>query len=86
MSNAKINWGIKDKTLWNWMELLIVPVILASGAMYLDMNQTAKQEVLETRRIEAARRIEDERYKIGILNDYRRSITALVTGSGLHML
>jgi hypothetical protein len=83
MSMQKIDWGIRDKTFWNWMELLIVPLILAAGAMYLDMSQTAKQDELETSRIEEARRIEDERHKVGILNDYRGVITELVKDNGL---
>lgn len=83
MSNATINWGFKDKTFWNWMELLVVPVVLATGAWYLDTSQTAKQVAREEVRIEEAKRIEDERNKIGILNNYRRSITELVKDGGL---
>jgi hypothetical protein len=83
MPKATINWGFKDKTFWNWMELLIVPVILATGAWYIDMSQSAKQEALEKDRMEEARRLEDVRYKTGILNDYRRSITELVKDGGL---
>ena len=83
MSRTRINWGIRDKTVWNWMELLIVPVMLAAGAMYLDARQTAKQAEQENRRREDAERIEDERYKVGILNDYRRAIIELVKDGGL---
>lgn len=83
MTGKTFNWGLKDKTFWNWMELLIVPVMLGSAAMYLDFSQTAKQEALETRRIEEARHIEDERYKVGILNDYRGAISELMTSREL---
>ena len=83
MSKSKFEWGTRDKTFWDWMELLIVPVMLALGVMYLEKSQSAKQDALEASRIEEARRIEDERHKVGILNDYRRAITELVKDSGL---
>ena len=83
MSNGTIKWGIKDKTFWNWMELLVVPAVLATAAWYLDMSQTDKQVKRENVRIAEARRIEDERNKISILNNYRRSITELVKDGGL---
>jgi hypothetical protein len=95
MSNPTIKWGIKDKTFWNWMELLVVPAVLATGAWYLDKSQTEAQVVREDKRIKVAngieggrieesKRIEDERNKIGILNNYRRSITELIKDGGLH--
>jgi hypothetical protein len=94
MSSTKIHWGFKDKTFWNWIELLVVPVVLAMGAWYLDKSQTdaqvEREELriiaaieLEDRRIEEARNVEDERNKINILNNYRRSITELIKDGGL---
>jgi hypothetical protein len=29
-----------SKTLWDWMDLLIVPVVLAIGGYYLNSSQT----------------------------------------------
>jgi hypothetical protein len=94
MPGGTINWGIRDKSFWNWMELLFVPVVLATAAWFLDVSQTQQQVArensriaeanrIEDQRIEEARRIEDERNKIGILNNYRRSITDLISNGGL---
>ena len=83
MSGGVINWGLEGKTFWNWMELLFVPVVLASAAWYLDMSQTRQQVDREDRRIEEANAIEDERNKISILNNYRRSITDLISNAEL---
>jgi uncharacterized protein YjbI with pentapeptide repeats len=83
MSGRVINWGLEGKTFWNWMELLFVPVVLASAAWFLDMSQTGQQVARENSRIKDANAIEDERNKIGILNNYRRSITDLVSSAKL---
>ena len=83
MSGLRFEWGFRGKTFWDWMQLLIVPVMLLLGAMYLETSQSAKQKELENRRAAEIRRIEDERYVVGILNDYRRVITELVKDNGL---
>jgi RNA polymerase subunit RPABC4/transcription elongation factor Spt4 len=39
------NWlGFKDKTLWDLLSLLLVPLILGSLAIWLPSNQANKQE------------------------------------------
>ena len=47
------NTGFETKTLWDWMELLIVPFVLAGGAFYLNRNEReTEREVAQVRAIE----------------------------------
>lgn len=59
--------GFGEKKLWDILQLLIVPAVLAGGAFYL--QETAKQE---------DQRLADERTKQESLNKYFDSMTALL--------
>jgi Pentapeptide repeats (8 copies) len=38
--NARFKWtGLKDKTLWDWMQLLIIPLVLATGGFVFSAQQ-----------------------------------------------
>lgn len=45
--------GFGDKTAWDWMQLLIVPVVLAVGALLFNLSLNARQLDTEERRAEA---------------------------------
>ena len=53
--------GFEEKTLWDWMELLIIPIVLAIGAFLLDRSertverQIAKQRTAKDRKLAKAR-------------------------------
>lgn len=34
-----INWGLADKTFWNWLELLLVPLLIAGGGIWFQVQQ-----------------------------------------------
>lgn len=61
-----------DKTLWDWLDLLIVPLVLAVGA-YL----------LEGSRKRTERDVENDRQKQHILDDYFAYISKLLLDHGL---
>ena len=49
------NTGFETKTLWDWMELLIVPAVLAGGAFYLNRSErNTDREIATDRQREAA--------------------------------
>src|SRR5215211_3280317 len=49
------NTGFQAKTLWDWMELLVVPLFLAGGALYLQRSERAvEREIAIDRQQEAA--------------------------------
>ncbi|WDE07777.1 pentapeptide repeat-containing protein [Thalassomonas viridans] len=87
--------SLKNKTLWDWMGLLFIPMALLIGGYLLNQSQITqqnkieearidRQNQLESRRIKEQRAIEDERNYINILNNYRRSITDLMINGGLN--
>jgi uncharacterized protein YjbI with pentapeptide repeats len=41
----KSKWGLSDKTFWDWLQLLIIPLILAVGGFWFNaqQNQTSLQ-------------------------------------------
>jgi hypothetical protein len=59
--------GFQEKTLWDWLDLLLVPLILGIGI--------ATIETMESRRVDYNL---TERYKQEMLRDYFRNIHALV--------
>lgn len=44
------NTGFEGKTLWEWMELLIIPSVLAGGAFFLNRSERAVERELATDR------------------------------------
>lgn len=38
------HWEFRGKTVWNWLELLIVPVALAVVGLWLTAQQDARQQ------------------------------------------
>src|SRR5687767_15146346 len=55
------------KTLWDWLDLLIVPIFLALGAYYLDASRKRSEQLVET-----------DRQRQEILDHYFDSITELL--------
>lgn len=49
------NTGFETKTLWDWMELLIIPAVLAGGAILLNRSErNTEREIATDRQQEAA--------------------------------
>lgn len=49
------NTGFETKTLWDWMELLVIPVVLAVGAFFLNRSERkTEREIATDRQQEAA--------------------------------
>jgi hypothetical protein len=53
--------------LWRWLELLIIPVVLAAGAFWFNRQERRAQNVMETRRQESEQALareerENDRY------------------------
>lgn len=70
--------GLKEKTLWDVLQLLIVPTALAMGTFYL--QETAKQrdlQIAEANR-QKEQQIADDRAKQEILNRYFDQISTLL--------
>jgi hypothetical protein len=49
------NTGFEGKSLWDWMELLIIPTVLAGGAFFLNRSErNTEREIATDRQQEAA--------------------------------
>lgn len=86
--------GFKDKTLYDWFDLLIVPVVLAIAAWLLNREERSAQnrysqqrdktehEISEIR-VEADRELALDRYRDGLLHTYLDQMTELLLEKGL---
>jgi uncharacterized protein YjbI with pentapeptide repeats len=54
-------WGFRGKTVWDWMDLLIVPLVLVVIGLLFSMSQDARQQALENERQAQALAIENQR-------------------------
>lgn len=68
----------RGKTLWDWMELLIVPVLLAGGAWWFSGQQRKAQREFEAGIREAQREFEDDRVRESALQTYLDRMTDLL--------
>ena len=54
----------RPKQLWDWLELLVVPAILAGGVFYLNQAARAREQQAEENRAKVARDDAERREKI----------------------
>ncbi len=64
--------GVRGKTLWDWLQLLIIPAVLAGGAMWFSRAER-----------EAEREIADDRLREAALQGYLDRMTELLLKEGL---
>jgi uncharacterized protein YjbI with pentapeptide repeats len=57
------NTGFETKTLWDWMELLIIPMVLAVGAFYLNRSERAVERQIAENRTKEDRQLAEIRIK-----------------------
>jgi hypothetical protein len=75
--------GFGGKTGWDWMELLIVPLVLAVGAFYFNYAQNERQQETEERRAEAQVAADDLRAQEERLQTYLDEMGTLLVDKGL---
>src|SRR5215211_3895647 len=69
------NTGFETKTLWEWMELLIIPLVLGIGAFYLNRSERAvEREIAEDRQRETALQAYFDRMAELLLKENLRTI------------
>src|SRR5918995_4193387 len=59
-------WTVKEyggKTLWDWLQLLIVPLVLSAIGFWFTALQDARQQQIENQRAQQAQNIENKRAK-----------------------
>jgi hypothetical protein len=80
---ARPGWvGVADKDLWDWLELLIVPLTLALALFFLS-SRAQRQRDLEQRELELA--IESERAQAEALRAYLDQMSDLLVNQRLKL-
>jgi uncharacterized protein YjbI with pentapeptide repeats len=60
-SNMGDRTGLRGKSVWDWLQLLIVPLALAVIGFWFTMQQDARQQQIEGQRVKQAQQIEEQR-------------------------
>ena len=55
--------GFLNKTLWDWMQLLIVPVVLGAGALLFNYTTSHNDQRITEQRYQNDQRITEQRYQ-----------------------
>jgi uncharacterized protein YjbI with pentapeptide repeats len=54
-------WGFREKTAWDWLQLLVVPLMLALITVVFTWQQNVHQNELEDQRAQQAQKLENQR-------------------------
>jgi hypothetical protein len=60
----------RGKTYWDWMELLIIPIVLAIGAWWLNKSERENEQEIAEKNREEDRKIADDRRNQATLEAY----------------
>ena len=70
MERQQSRWGLRGKTFWNWLELLVVPIALVLIGLAFSARQDALQQRLEDQRVEREQKLADQRAQDTALQAY----------------
>jgi uncharacterized protein YjbI with pentapeptide repeats len=71
------------KTLWDWLQLFIVPLALAAIGLWFAAQQDARQQQIEEKRAQSERQIEEQRAQDMALQAYLDQMSQLMLGGDL---
>jgi hypothetical protein len=72
-----------DKTLWDWMQLFIIPAVLAGGAILLNRAQRQRELDIAEKERETERQIAKDREEERALQSYLEAMTRLLLEENL---
>ncbi len=82
LGGASLGWtGFGDKKLWDWLQLLsalAIPVVIALGTLWFTAQQNEQQRLIEERRAQAERELEDQRAQDAALQAYLDQMSTLL--------
>jgi hypothetical protein len=79
-------WTLKEfvgKPVWDWLQLLVVPLMLALITVVFTWQQNVRQNELEDQRTEAERRLEEQRTQDAALQAYLDQMSTLLIENDL---
>jgi uncharacterized protein YjbI with pentapeptide repeats len=71
--------GLRDKTLWDWTGLLIVPLFIAGATLVFSVSELQREE----RRVFTQQQVEADRVRQDVLQSYIQDMTGLMLDRGL---
>src|SRR5215204_1423533 len=74
-------WTLREfggKTAWDWLQLLVVPLMLALITVLFTQQQDARQQELENQRAEAERELAEQRAQDETLQAYLDQMSHLI--------
>jgi len=75
--------GFRSKTLWDWFQLLIIPVVLALGAWWLNRNERQTEREIATKQWKQDQEIAQENRHHATLASYLDQMAMLMLDKGL---
>jgi uncharacterized protein YjbI with pentapeptide repeats len=82
-----VSWaGLKGKTPWDWLSVVLIPIILAVYALITTLNMAEQQNIIasqQTAAMQQQNEIADEQLKSNILWQYTSTIQDLILDKGL---
>ncbi len=79
LSGYAVTWtGFQTKTLWDWMDLLIIPLVLALGAIFLNRSERAVEREIAEKRAELERENAKDRQREAALQSYISQMSGLL--------
>jgi hypothetical protein len=79
----KSRWGLRRKTFWDWLQLLVVPLMLALITVVFTWQQDVRQNELEEQRAEAERMLAEQRAQDEALQAYLDQMSGLLLEKNL---
>jgi len=77
------NTGFETKTLWDWMELLVIPLVLAGGALFLQQSERSIDRKTAEDRVMLERELVTDRQQEAALQAYLDRMTELLLKENL---
>lgn len=85
----RLQWswtGVSAKTLWDWLQLLFVPIILAIGGFWLNQIQKSREESTAKQRTEDEQKIATDNQREAALQAYIGNMSELLLKECLDQL
>ncbi|MFL5804405.1 MAG: pentapeptide repeat-containing protein [Roseiflexaceae bacterium] len=73
----------REKTLWDWLQLLIIPIVLVVGGFFLNRTERINGEKIAERRAATEREIADRRAQDTVLDTYLDRMAELLVDTQL---
>src|SRR5215212_5436856 len=79
IGGASLGWtGFRGKTVWDFLQLLIVPLMLVAIGLVFALQQDARQQRVEDQRAEAERELAEQRAQDEALQAYLDQMSQLM--------